>query len=228
MELTTVALKLSLVGSLLFLDRMHTFQFMISRPLVTAPVIGLLAGNLSMGLLLGAIIELLWIHRIPLGTDITPDDTTLAVLVASVGALDFQVERGSEFAPWMFGFLIFLPAAYANPRIELALRKFNNRLWHGAREAIQRGYLGRVAAFHWAGAVLAFISCFILLFAWLFVGLHVIRISFPLVPSSIKMALNITAWFTPAVGVACALNTAPNRWALVLFSLSFLMLLLLS
>jgi mannose PTS system EIIC component len=228
MELTIVALKLSLAGSLLFLDRTHLFQFMISRPLVTAPVVGFLAGNPFMALLMGAIIELLWIHRIPLGTDITPDDTTLAVLVASVGALNLQVEHGIQFAPWIFGFLIFLPAAYINPKIELALRKFNNRLWHGAWEAILKGSLKGVARFHWTGALMAFIISFIVIFAWLFVGLHVIKFFFPLIPPFIKSALNITAWFIPAVGVASALNTAPNFWTVILFSLSFLLLTFLS
>ena len=228
MELAAVAFKLSLVGSLLILDRTHAFQFMVSRPMVTAPLIGLLAGNLPVGLLMGAMVELLWIHRIPLGTDITPDDTTLAVLVASVGALNFQEENAGKFAPWMFGFLLFLPAAYISPRVELMLRKFNNRLWHGAYEAIQRGRLEKVAVFHWAGAALAFLNSFISLFVWLVIGLHIIRVAYPLVPHSIRVALDITAWFMPAVGVASALSTAPKRRALVLFSLTFVMLILLS
>jgi PTS system mannose-specific IIC component len=228
MELIAVAFKLSLVGALLFLDRTHAFQFMVSRPLIAAPLIGLLAGDLSMGLLTGAMIELLWIHRIPLGTDIAPDDTTLAVLVASMSALNLDGGNGGKFSCWMFGFLLFLPAAYISPRIELLLRKVNNRLWHGAYKAIEQGRLGKVPLFHWTGAALGFLASFISLFLWLALGWHVIRMVYPLVPQTVKAALDITAWFVPAVGVASALSTAPTRWALALFSLTFLMLIILS
>jgi mannose/fructose/N-acetylgalactosamine-specific phosphotransferase system component IIC len=66
------------------------------------------------------------------------------------------------------------------------------------------------------------------LFVWLVIGLPIIKVVYPLVPHPVRTALDITAWFMPAVGVASALSTAPNRWALVLFSLTFLMLIILS
>ena len=227
MDLVVVALKLSLIGSFIYMDRTHAMQVMVSRPIVTAPIIGYFAGDAAMGLLMGAIIELLWIREIPVGAFIPPDETTLAILAASVGALSFTLDARSEFALYVFALLVFLPAAYLSIRLDLALRTFNNRLWRNAYDAVQNGHEGMVAAFHWAGAIVAFISYFLMFFAFLAVGLNIIRFLFPLFPSQVKTAFFLTGCAIPVVGIAGALTTARGRWSLAIFSAVFLVLFIL-
>ena len=70
----TMILKIiivSVVGGILCLDRV-VLQAMISRPIVAAPVIGLILGDPYTGLIVGAFIELFWIDRFPIGAYFLP------------------------------------------------------------------------------------------------------------------------------------------------------------
>jgi PTS system mannose-specific IIC component len=67
-----------LVAMLTGLDR-ALVQVMISRPLVAAPLTGLVLGNPLLGLEVGMLLELLWLGRLPVGAAIPPDDTQVAV-----------------------------------------------------------------------------------------------------------------------------------------------------
>ena len=77
---------LSVVGGLFCLDRVF-IQTMISRPIIIAPVIGIILGNPYAGLIIGAILELFWIDRIPIGIYIPPNDSIAAALAASIAIL---------------------------------------------------------------------------------------------------------------------------------------------
>jgi PTS system mannose-specific IIC component len=61
------------------IDRTAAMQFMVSRPIVAAPVTGLVLGEPLVGLQVGVLIELLWLGRLPVGAAIPPDDTQIAV-----------------------------------------------------------------------------------------------------------------------------------------------------
>jgi len=71
--LLTQILLISFCGGLFCLDRV-IIQAMISRPVIIAPLAGLLLNNIYAGLIIGAFIELLWIDRVPIGTYIPPND----------------------------------------------------------------------------------------------------------------------------------------------------------
>lgn len=71
-----------LAGSLAILtglDRVALLQFMISRPIVAAPLAGWIMGNPLVGLEVGVLLELLWLGRLPVGASIPPDDTQVAI-----------------------------------------------------------------------------------------------------------------------------------------------------
>ena len=70
------------LGTLICLDRVFV-QFMISRPIVAGPLIGLALGDPYTGLTAGALLELLWIDRIPVGPYVPPNDTFVAILTTA-------------------------------------------------------------------------------------------------------------------------------------------------
>jgi len=59
------------------LDRIF-IQAMISRPIVIAPVAGIILGQPYTGLMTGAILELFWMDRAPIGIYIPPNDSVTA------------------------------------------------------------------------------------------------------------------------------------------------------
>ena len=62
---------ISFIGAILSLDRILA-QTMISRPIGSGAIVGLVLNNFNVGLMAGAIIELLWIDESPLGTSVPP------------------------------------------------------------------------------------------------------------------------------------------------------------
>ena len=57
---------ISVAGSFMCLDRIF-IQAMISRPIVIAPVTGLILGEPRTGLMIGALLVLFWMDRVPIG-----------------------------------------------------------------------------------------------------------------------------------------------------------------
>lgn len=74
----------SIAGGLLSLDRTAAFQTMVSRPVVTAPVIGYLLGDAGAGLVVGITLELLFIGDLPVGKYVPNHETGLAVLSTAI------------------------------------------------------------------------------------------------------------------------------------------------
>ena len=228
MDLLLNALKLSFVGTCLYMDRTHAFQFMVSRPVVAAPIVGIFTGNFVMALFIGAVIELMWIREIPIGAVVPPDETTLASLVASVGILNLPLDSRHNLALYMYALIIFLPTAYVTPLIDAALRNVNNRFWHAAHDSILHNRLARIPLYHWAGALTAFFVYFITHFAFLLSGLLLISLTFDVLPPLIKAALFISGCLAPIVGIGAALSTMRGKWALVIFCATFLGLFIIS
>jgi mannose/fructose/N-acetylgalactosamine-specific phosphotransferase system component IIC len=108
-------LFIALISGIIHLDTLVFGQFMISRPIVCGPIIGYLLGSVNEGILLGAILELLYISIIPVGIKIPPDSTaaTIFSIVCSklTGCLSLGVFLGI-FVGWVYKYVdIFLRSA---------------------------------------------------------------------------------------------------------------------
>src|SRR5574341_2294864 len=62
-----------ILGGLASLDLTEAFQSMWSQPLVSGPLLGWLLGNWQDGLLIGVLLQLLWLWYVPLGIAVFPD-----------------------------------------------------------------------------------------------------------------------------------------------------------
>ncbi len=128
---------LVLLGALLALDVVSFPQAMISRPLVAATVGGLIVGNATAGLVIGAVLELIAMETLPVGASRYPEWGSASVVAGAVfasmsvsppGALAVAVLAGIATA-WVGGGTIYL------------LRRVNGAV---ARRLLENG--GRVTA----------------------------------------------------------------------------------
>jgi mannose PTS system EIIC component len=135
------------------LDRTAAFQFMLSRPIVAAPLTGLLLGSPLTGLQVGALIELLWLGRLPVGAAIPPDDTQVAV-----GGTAIAVGMGSALGMAGFPFailatLVALPLGKVGQLFDRAARHWNVRLLMQAEADVNAGRLETFEKLHLRGLV---------------------------------------------------------------------------
>ncbi|MDI9518976.1 MAG: PTS sugar transporter subunit IIC [Bacillota bacterium] len=80
------AVLVALVMWLIFLDKYVT-QFFTYRPLVVGPIVGLIMGNLRMGLEVGCIIELMFLGQIFVGTALPPEETFSTGIAAAFACI---------------------------------------------------------------------------------------------------------------------------------------------
>jgi len=73
-ELFIRALLVALLMWVIFIDKYVT-QFFTYRPIVVGPLVGLIMGNVGMGLQVGVIIELMFLGQVFVGTALPPEET---------------------------------------------------------------------------------------------------------------------------------------------------------
>lgn len=195
---------------------------MISRPIVIAPLIGLILNNLYAGLIIGAFVELIWIDRIPVGTYIPPNDSIVAVVATSVAALAGR-RLGGEFAQLIaLSILLAIPCGLLAQKADILIIKSNDSFSDRALEDAKKGniraiekkvYLGLIKVFSFDVLYLFVIqSIFVTLVIWVY----------PKLPSSIILTLSFMYYFLPLVGIAAAMNTIKLRRVVSVFCAIFL------
>lgn len=149
------------VAILVGLDRTAAGQFMVCRPIVAAPLTGWLLGDVAIGLQVGAMLELLWLGRLPVGAAIPPDDSQVAVGCTFL-AIVSQTQTGlPPQAVAAASLLIGMPFGKAGQLFDRLARLANARLLNKAELALDSGrfeYLERLHLWgvcHFAVASLA-------------------------------------------------------------------------
>ena len=161
-------LIMAVLGGLCYLDRTAAFQVMLHRPLVVASLTGAVFGNFAAGAQVGAVLELLYIARLPVGASIPPDDTGAALFggaAAATGASSIGLDPGSFCAI----LLLSVSCAEIGKFVDRSVRRINGRIAHLTLESVDRGDAVAVENGLLAGLTLFAVSGMAL--AILFVGL---------------------------------------------------------
>ena len=84
---------LSILAGAVALDTTAAFQLMFSQPLVAGTCAGLIVGYPEVGLLVGTVLQLVWVGTLPVGGTPFPDTGLAAVVGAGLAAL--LISRGT-------------------------------------------------------------------------------------------------------------------------------------
>jgi PTS system mannose-specific IIC component len=139
------------VALLCGLDRTAAGQFMICRPIVAAPLTGWLLGEVTIGLQIGAMLELLWLGRLPVGAAIPPDDSQVAVGCTFLAIIS-QAQTGlPSQAVAAASLLVCLPFGKAGQLFDRLARLANARLLNKAELALDCGRIAGLEMLHLRG-----------------------------------------------------------------------------
>lgn len=151
------------LGGLLWLDRFQICQFMVSRPIVSGPLVGWMAGDITAGTASGILFEFLWLRTPPVGGFIAPDVTLGAIATAAVSA-GVAAATGTSLTSVVFlSFLVLLPLCFVGKGIDKLLRLGLGSIARRAEAAQRRGEDGIVRLYIAAGLVLGFFCAFLVL-----------------------------------------------------------------
>lgn len=115
-----------LLGAALWLDRVYLLQILVSRPIVMAPLLGLVLGEMTLGLVIGAALELIWLNAPPVGGFLAADESFCAAVAVPVGGVAAAVLEPQAAA----GLALFLslPTAFIGRAIDTRIRRLNQGL----------------------------------------------------------------------------------------------------
>ncbi|HEY2028089.1 MAG TPA: PTS sugar transporter subunit IIC [Myxococcales bacterium] len=134
----------AVVAGLAAVERKGAFQLMLSRPLVLAPILGLLFGDGRAGLLLGVPLELLFLGGVNLGGNLPHNETLLAAaLTAMVVPAGAGLSGGVDAPLAVLGLALLFPLAVYGRKLERASEQRNAEI---AAEALRRVQAGDASA----------------------------------------------------------------------------------
>ncbi len=219
----TQIILISFCGGLLCLDRIF-IQAMISRPIVIAPVIGLILNNPYAGLIIGAMIEMFWIDRVPIGIYIPPNDSLVAVLATSLAILA-GAKLGSVSPELIaFSILLFIPFGILAKQIDILIIKSNDHLSDQALEDAKNSDIRAIEQKTYLGLLKTLLFYIVYLLVLQAICIPAVIWVYPkLAPAIIKM-LTMIYYFLPILGIAVALNTIKLRGAIPVFCAIFLII----
>lgn len=195
---------------------------MISRPIIIAPVVGILLGNPYAGLIIGAILELFWIDRIPVGIYIPPNDSVAAAFAASLAILAGQTLGAVNHEMIALSILLAIPFGIAVKKIDVKIVESNNVLSDQALEAAKSLDIRAIERKTYLGLLKVFMFYLVLLFILQIIFIPVLIWLYPKLPAEINTMLSLTYYFLPLLGIAVAINTIKLRGAIPVFCAIFL------
>jgi len=155
--------------ALLSCDTLVFGQFMLSRPVITGPIIGWWLGHPYIGFIIGICMELMWIRVIPVGVTIPPD-TTIATALATAGAINAVLKFGIDDASAIIMALaISIPCGIIYKVIDLRVRMRNCLVVDKVKRKIIQGKTSSVNVATLLGIFKIFILSF--LFFLIFISL---------------------------------------------------------
>ncbi len=186
------------------LDGTCAGQFMLSRPIVLGPLVGLAWGQPDLGFLIGAVVECLSLEQLPVGGNLPLNPTVAAgagiLLAVGPSALPPELSLPAGFG-----------AGWAHRRVEYALRQRRRKVSLAAEERLlsgERPPLGRLAARALAGQAAA---TFAVMLAALFVLGPLLSSVWPSAPQALSRGLRFGFELSPWLAAATILK-ATRPW----------------
>lgn len=194
----------AIIVAFIELDATCAGQFMISRPIVLGPALGLAFGEAELGALFGTVLELLSLGELPIGGNL-PVNATVAAGVAILLAL--------TPVPAELALPTGILTGWGHKRLELRLRRSRSRLCRGVEQSLSRGSepsFGALAARELVKQALLTLG---VVAAGLLAGRR-IHAAWPLAPEALKAGLRLgweaSAWIGTAALLHCFLGVL--RW----------------
>ena len=147
-----------LLGGIAALDATPFAQTLLSQPLITATLLGVVWGNLGLALQVGVVLQILASSTLPVGAR-TPEDYAVGGVVGAGVALGIGSQQSFEVAQnasALVGVIAGMVAAILGVPLLKWLMRRNEGLSRWCEESLRQGEEGALAAAQLAGLALSF------------------------------------------------------------------------
>ncbi|CAI3328524.1 PTS sugar transporter subunit IIC [Enterococcus cecorum] len=211
-------LQAFLLGCIAFIGKcdLATGTNMIQRPIVLGPLVGLVMGDLQLGITIGATLELAFLGQMSVGAYIPPNVIVGGVLGT---AFAISVGKGADIA-FTMAFPIALLAQVLDNVIFTLVRPFMAKI---ADYYAEKGDAAKITFVH---MITGFITCtvlFIITFLGFSLGSSKMEMIVNAIPKVITNGLSIATGILPAIGFAMLTKMIMNREIVPFFYLGFVL-----
>ena len=222
-----VLIAAALISIIAGIDRTAGPQIMLSRPLVAAPLTGLVLGNGMIGLEVGVLLELIWLAWVPAGASIPPDDTQIAVGATFLSVVFTEYWKADPTAMAVFAVLISCPLGRIGVFFDRLARGYNDRGNSRLLRSVKNGVLEEVEGVHLLGLLYFGLSSVLSFLVIVLAGTVILLNFYPLVEKLLLMGSNFLKTAFPLIGAATIIGTIRLGHTVTLFLVSFMSTLLL-
>lgn len=213
MSTSQIAL-LAFVAGFAYFARRFLGDLYLERAIVLGPVTGLILGDLTTGLLVGAALELIFIGAADIGGSVPPNLPIGAVLGTA-----FAITSGLTPEQAM---VLAVPAALLGAFGELLAKTFGTAFVNAAERAASRGNARGVTAMVHVGNLFHFLAVFIPAWLGLQLGSTAVEGLSNAVSGPLENGLTVMGAILPALGFGLLLNTLAVGALMPFFFLGFL------
>lgn len=213
-----MVVKAFLLALVAFLGKMDlaTGTNQLQRPIILGPVVGLIMGNLTMGVTIGATLELAFLGSYSVGAFIPPD-----VIVGGVLGTAFAIQTGKGPAvAFAMAFPIALLALIFDNVMFALIRPMLGRL---ADKYAERGNVRAVNSIHIISGLLMCLMLAIIVFTGFILGGVEVKAFVNAIPKQIIDGLTIATGLLPGIGFAMLAQMIMNKDVVPFFFLGFLL-----
>ena len=210
-------IKCLLVGIWAGLAGLDAFgpQFQFRKPLLAGTVTGLLLGNLTMGLVIGGTLELMWLGVNAVGAYTPPDVTTGAIVGTAIAILtDGGVSAGVTAA---------IPVATLMQQGIILLKTLRNVFNGWAERLSEEGDFRKLDKLQVYGVLLTFLMYAVPCFITTYLGSAAIQSLLDVIPAWVLTGLSVSSKMIPAIGLGMLLNymLKKDNWQYLVLGFAF-------
>ncbi|EOI57176.1 PTS system mannose/fructose/sorbose family transporter subunit IID [Enterococcus gilvus] len=190
-------LLLSIFVAILITENYGYGYWMISRPIFAGPLIGLILGDLSTGLTVGASVELMFMGVLPIGGSVPPN----AQIAGIIGTI-YAIQSNSP----ALGISLALPIGILAQFLIMLAWNFNIYLVHKSDKVIKAGNTKKLERLHLTGILVFFLVFFLASFLAIQFGSGFVKNINDALPTWVSGGLQIASGLLPAIGMAMLLK----------------------
>ena len=188
---------------------------LLSRPLVLGPLVGLVLGDLSQGVMIGATLELIFMGNIKVGAAIPPDIITGGVLGTAFAILS---HKGPAIA-----LALAVPISILSEMVISGLFVFRAIFNKKFNQYAEKGDYRKIQQLHIFSGLLKPLLMGIIIFIALELGTNAVKSFLDLIPAWVQSGLQVAGNMLPALGFALLMNLMFNKRVAPYFFLGFML-----
>lgn len=206
-------LIVSLITGLAYLQRRMLGDCQLERPIVLGPLIGLLLGDVSTGLQVGASLELVFMGAQAIGGSVPSN-----VAIASTLGTAVAITSGSGLEGAL---LVAIPTAVVATSFELFAKTVCSFLAHGIDKYAESGNSKGISLIVQIGNLVHFVAYFVPTFLALYFGSGFITSMTTAIPDTIMAGIKAVGMLLPALGFGMLLSSLSSKKLIPYFFIGF-------